>query len=162
VSTFLVAVERIISGVEVDDNAHRRLAMSFQEQIDEQPLDGSTIVVELVVTVPTDLRGMFQPVERRLPGECPTRLVDDSGERRIEAQRVVVDEIFIAECEAEDALTQQVRQGVLDGLCHAVVGEAGRQSLGQSQLAIGTGEQRHATIGCDCAAVEGTHKFAST
>jgi hypothetical protein len=33
VSTFLVAVERIISGVEVDDNAHRRLAMSFQEQV---------------------------------------------------------------------------------------------------------------------------------
>ena len=64
VSTFLVAVERIISGVEVNDNAHRRLAMSFQEQIDEQPLDGSTIVVELVVAVPTDLRGMLQPVER--------------------------------------------------------------------------------------------------
>jgi hypothetical protein len=94
VPTFLVAVERIVSGVEVDDNSHRRLAMSFQEQVDEQPLDGSTIVVEFVVTVPTDLRGMLQSVERRLAGKRAAWLVDDSGERRIEAQRVVVDEIF--------------------------------------------------------------------
>ena len=58
---------------------------------------------------------MLQPVERRLTGECPTWLVDDGGERRIEAQRVVVDQVLVAEREAENALAQQVRQGVLDG-----------------------------------------------
>ena len=160
VPTFLLAVERIVGGIEVDDNAHRRLAMSFQEQIDEQPLDGRAIVIELVVTVPADLRGMLQPVERRLAGERPARLVDDGGERRIEAQNVVVDEVLVAEREAEDALAQQIGQRVLDGLCHAVVGEAGRQPLGQSQLAVGTGEQRHAAIRRDRAAVEGAHKLA--
>ncbi len=73
-------------------------------------------MIELVVTVLADLAGVLQPVERRLAGERAARLVDDGGERRIEAQRVVVDEVLVAEREAEDALAQEVRQRVLDGL----------------------------------------------
>ena len=77
----------------------------------------------LVVTV---------PAERRLAGECPTRLFDDGGECHIIPKRVVVDEILVAERETEDALTQQVWQRVLDSLCHPVIGKTTRQSLNQS------------------------------
>ncbi len=45
---------------------------------------------------------------------------------------------------------------------NAVVGEAGGQPLGQSQLAVGTGQQRHAAVRRDRAAVESAHKFAAT
>ena len=89
--TFLFAVEGIVGGIQVDKDASWRRAIGFHEQINKQPLDGSAIVVKLVVAVPADLRGMLQPVQRRLADECPARLVDDGGECRIVAQLIVVD-----------------------------------------------------------------------
>ena len=73
----------------------------------------------------------------------------------------MVDEIFIAERKSEDALAQQVRERVRDGLRHAVVREASRQPLGELQLPVGSGEQRHTAIRRDRAPIEGAHKFAS-
>jgi hypothetical protein len=55
-------------------------------------------------------------------------------------QRVVIDEILTTEPEAEEALTQQIGQRMLDRVDDTKIGEAGRQSFGQSQLPVGTGE----------------------
>lgn len=61
VSAVLVALQRIIGriDVDVDDDAHRRFAMSFKEQIHEQPLGGPS----LTISVPT--------VRLRSCGEAP-------------------------------------------------------------------------------------------
>jgi hypothetical protein len=62
-------LERIIGGVEVDLDADRRLAKGIHEHFGKQPLDRRAVVVELVMPVLADLGGMFQPVQRRLPGQ---------------------------------------------------------------------------------------------
>jgi hypothetical protein len=38
-ATFLVPVQRIVGGVEIEDDLLRWVLMRFHEQIDEQPLD---------------------------------------------------------------------------------------------------------------------------
>ena len=108
VAALLLAVQRIVGRIEVDHDPDRRLAMSLHEDVDEQTLDGARVVVELVVPVKADLACMLQPVQRRLAGEHAARLVEHGGERGIKAQRVVVDQVLIAEPEAEDALAQQI------------------------------------------------------
>ena len=108
VPPFLLAVERIVGGIEIEHDADRRLAVRIKENIDWQPFDGTHVVVELVMPVLADLARVLQPVERRLAGECTAGLVEHGGQRRIEAQRVVIDQILVAEREAEDALAQQI------------------------------------------------------
>ena len=112
VAALLLAVERIIGGVEVDHDADRRLAMGVEKDVDKQPLDRRAVVIELVVPVLADLVGMLQPVQRRLAGEPATGLVEHGRERRIVAQLIVIDQVLVAEREAEDALAQQVGNGV--------------------------------------------------
>ena len=51
VSALLLAVEGIIGGIEVDDDERARRAMRVEEDVDEQPLEGICIVVELVVAM---------------------------------------------------------------------------------------------------------------
>ena len=107
VPAFLFAVERIVGGVEVDDDARRWLRHEHPETDRRTaarwpPASWSSLWWRSLA----DLAGVLQPVQRRFAGERGARLVDDGGERRIEAQRVVVDEIFVAEREAEDALAQ--------------------------------------------------------
>jgi len=74
VPALLLAVDGIVGRIEVDDDADRWLTMRVQEQIDEQPLDGLSVVVELVMTVLADLACVFQPVERGLPASAPPAL----------------------------------------------------------------------------------------
>src|SRR3954452_14170646 len=76
VPTLLLAIERIIGGVEVDLDADRRFAMSVEKDVDKQSLDRRAVVIELVVPVLTDLVGMLQPVQRRLPRKAAAGLVE--------------------------------------------------------------------------------------
>lgn len=50
--SLLIAVDRIVGGIEVEHDAQRRLAVGFEEEFDEQPLDGLRIMVELVMAIP--------------------------------------------------------------------------------------------------------------
>ncbi len=43
---FLVAVQRIVGGVEIEDDLLGRCRMRFQEQIDEQPLDRGFVMAD--------------------------------------------------------------------------------------------------------------------
>ena len=38
-AAFLMAVQRIVGGVEIEDDLLRRLLVRFQKQIDKQPFD---------------------------------------------------------------------------------------------------------------------------
>ena len=114
VPTFLLAVNGIIGGIEVEHDAGRRLGVGIEKEIDEQPLDRTAIVVELVVTILADLASVLHPIERRLASERAARLVEHGGECRIVPQRVVVDQVLMAERDAEDALAQQVGYRMTD------------------------------------------------
>src|SRR5450631_4271032 len=116
VAALLLAVKRIVGGVEVDLDADRRLAMGVEKDVDKQPLDRRAVMVELVVPVLADLVGMLQPVQRRLPGQTATRLVEHGSERWIVPQLIVIDQVLVAEREAEDALAKEIGDGVGDAV----------------------------------------------
>jgi hypothetical protein len=47
---FLVAMQRIVSRIEIEHNLARRCLARFEEQLDEQALDRGAVVPDLVVT----------------------------------------------------------------------------------------------------------------
>ena len=64
----LMAVQRIVRGVEVEDDLLRGAAVRVEEQIDEQRLDRGAVVADLVIT--RRLRAaQLQPVQRALAGQ---------------------------------------------------------------------------------------------
>ena len=76
------------------------------------------------------------------------------------AQRVVVDQVLVAERDPEDALAQQIGHRVRDGVGDAKIAEARGQPLDEPDRPVGRPEQDRAAIRGDRAAVEGAHKFA--
>lgn len=62
----LRAVDRIVRGIEIEDDLLRRRRMRLQEQIDEQPLDRRSVMANLVIPARPTHRRMLQPVQRRL------------------------------------------------------------------------------------------------
>ena len=134
--------------------------MGRHEDIDGQTLDRAYVVVELVVPVLADLACMLQPVERRLARELPARLVEHGGERRIVAQRVVIDQILIAERKAEDPLAQQIDHRVCDGVGNAKIAESSGQPIAEPDRPVSRAEQHRTTVRRDRPAVENAHKFA--
>ncbi len=141
VAALLLAVERIVCGIEVDLDADRRLAKGIHEHFGKQPLDRRAVVIELVVPVLADLVGMLQPVQRRLPGQPAAGLVEHGREHRIVAQLIVIDQVLVAEREGEDALAQQIGDGVGDAMGEPQIAEALSQPIGQPDGAVGGTEQ---------------------
>ncbi len=105
---------------------------------------------------------MLQPVQRRLARELTARLVEHGSERRIVTQRVVVDQVLVAERNPEDALAQEIGHRVRDSVGDAEIAEALGQALAQAERLVRRPEQHHAAVRGDRAAVEGAHKFAPT
>ena len=48
-AAFLVAVQRIVGGIEVEDDLFGRLLLSLEDEVDEQALDCGRMVADLVV-----------------------------------------------------------------------------------------------------------------
>ena len=70
-AAFLMPVQRIVGGVEIEDDLRRRRGMRVEEEIDEQRLDRRRIVADLVIA--RRLRpAQLQPVERRFAGQRRT------------------------------------------------------------------------------------------
>ncbi len=67
----LVAMQRIVGGIEVEDDLFRSLRVSFQEEIDEQAFDRRRVVTNLVITRRFGA-AQFQPVQRGLAGQRRT------------------------------------------------------------------------------------------
>ena len=59
---FLVAVQRIVGGIEIEDDLLGRLVMGIEEDIDEQCLDRRRVVADLVITRRFGT-AQFQPVQ---------------------------------------------------------------------------------------------------
>ena len=63
--SFLLAVDRVVGGVEVEDDLTGRRLVRFCEQVDEQPLDRRGIVADLVIA--RRLRpAQLQPIDTRM------------------------------------------------------------------------------------------------
>ena len=105
----LVAMQRIVGGIEVEDDLFRSLRVSFQEEIDEQAFDRRRVVTNLVITRRFGA-AQFQPVQRGLAGQRRTvtplrlQLASQHREHRVAAQLVVVVQVLITQSNADHAL----------------------------------------------------------
>ena len=111
---FLLAMQRIIRGIEVEGDLGRRRPMRLEKQIDEQPVHCLRIVADLVVARRLRLR-QFQPVQRRFAGHCRAvraprlKLPRQHRHQWIVAQRLMVVEVLVAERDGEYPLSDQRR-----------------------------------------------------
>ena len=72
----------------------------------------------------------------------------------------MVDQILVAEPEAENPLTQQAGDDVRDEVGVTVIGEAFGQPLAQPDPLVSRAKQNHAAVRGDRTAVESAHEFA--
>ena len=162
---FLVAVQRVVGGVEIEDDLARRCLVRGEEEIDEQALDGGAVMADLMVARGSDRR-MLEPVERALAGErgavlaSGLELAGEGREHWVVAQLIVVDEILVAERDAEHPLRDHGLDGVLDLRRGATVGEARREPTHHMDHPIGRAEQERTGVRGDLAAVERGHHSA--
>ncbi len=155
----LLAVQRIIGRIEVENDLPRCALMRLHKQVDQKILDGHRIVADLVVARRLQL-AQLQPVQRRLAGNRRAiltpryELARQYRHHRIVPQFVVVVEILVAERDPEHALTHQGRDFVLDPFMTPLVVKARRKPVHHSDRSIGRSQQQCSCVGGDQPAIE--------
>ena len=159
-------MQRVVGGVEIEDDLLRRAAMRLKEQVDQQPLDHRPIVADLMVAG-RQRPAQFESVQRRFA--CHRRailsprfqLAGEDRHHRVMTELIVVDQVFIAERQSEHPLADQRLDLVLDQLWAAKVAEAGREAIDEADRPVGRAKQHRAGIRSDASAVESGHHRTS-
>ena len=163
-TSLLLAVQRRIGGVQIDDDPGRGLRARLHKQLDQQPVDGGGIVADLLVAVRggAGLRRAFQAAQRALAGQRRTglALAGQQTHQRIVAQLVVVVEIGVAQGQRIDALRDHFGHLVGDESRIPEVPEAARQARQQANAPVDLPQQQRAGVGSDRAAVKTRHHLA--
>lgn len=137
--------------------------MRVQEHLREHLLDRRSVMADTVIARRRAAGGVLEPVQRRLPGQRRAawppclELAGQHGQNRVAAKLVVVDEVLVAEREAEHALAHQRRDRMLDPGGIAAVPEAAGETLHQPDRPVGRAEQQRPRIRRDRPAVETRH-----
>ena len=162
-TSFLLSVERRIGGVDIEDGLLGRFAVGFHEHVHQQALDRCGVAADLLVAVGA-VGGAFQPVQRALARQRLAAValllalvpfqVALAGQQRIAAQLVVTVEIFVAQRQRLDALSEQFADLMFDEVGVAAVFEAGGEARQQVDAAVDLAQQHGAAVGADHAAVK--------
>src|SRR5271169_5662080 len=121
-TALLMAVQRVVSGVEIEDDLPGRLVVRLQEQIDEQPLDRGPVMADLVIAGRLGA-AQLEPVQRRFPGDRRARLAPrrelagQNRHHRIVAQLVMIDQILVTQRDPKHPLADQRANLMLDENC---------------------------------------------
>ena len=159
----LVAVQRIVGGVEVENDLLGRRAVRLQEDIDEDALQRLRVVADLVVAVAAAPRRVLQPVDRALPRQCRAilalrlQLVGEQRQHRITAKGVVVVDVLVPQRDRDDPLADQRRQRVDHLVGAPMIGEACRNAFDQPHRPVRLPQQHRPGIRRHCPAVERRH-----
>ena len=136
--------------------------VGVEEEVHEQRLDRRAVVADPVVAV--GCRGaVLETVQRALAGKrraAPVPRLEPAErhpEHRIVAQPVVVDQVLVAERDAEHPLPDQCRHLVHHPVRRPAVREAGREALDQPDRPVGRSEQQPAGVRGDRTALEIRH-----
>jgi hypothetical protein len=137
----LLAVQRIVRRIEVENDLLGCALMRLQEHVDKEILDRHRIVTDLVVARRRKL-AQLQPVQRRLAGDWRAvfasrrKLARQHRHHRIMAQFVVVIDILVAECDPEHPLADQRLDLMLDQLWTPLIVKARRKPIHHSDRPI--------------------------
>jgi hypothetical protein len=116
---FLMPVQRVVSGIQIEDDLRRRTPLGREKQIDERRFDRQRVVADLVIRRRLRLT-QFEPVEGRFAGDrravlaLRRQLAGQHRHDRVVAQRVVIDHILVAQRDPENTLADHCRYRVLD------------------------------------------------
>jgi len=109
------------------------------------------------------VRPQFEPVERRFAGHrravlaARDQLTSQHRHDRVVPQLIVIDDIFIAQRNAKDALADHCRHRVLNQLLRPAVAETLRKPIDQPDRLVRCPQQQPAGIRGDLAAVKSSH-----
>ncbi len=124
------------------------------------PKKAIVIVARKLASIRHRMLAEFQTIQRALARERRAvtpqggELAGQDRQHRVVSQLVMIDEVFVTQRDAEDALHQQRLHRVLDERRMACIGEAAGQPAGQTDHPVG-GAQQRAGIQRDPASVEG-------
>jgi hypothetical protein len=129
------------AGVEVEHDLLRRPRMGSKKQVDQQPLDRPWIMRDLTIAIDHG-RAVLQPVEGALAGL--RRATPVSGlepprhhaKHRIVPQLIVIDQVFVAERDAQHPLADQGRDVVHDPVASTTIDKAAGEPLDQPDRPI--------------------------
>ena len=165
-AAFLMPVQRVVGGVEIEDDLRRRRRVSIEKEIDKQPFDLGRVVADLVIARRFG-PAQFQPVQRALAGQRRTiraprfELASQHRHHRVVAQFVMIDQILVAQRDAKYALPDQGRNRVLDQILRSAVLETPGKPINQPDRPVARAKQHRAGIRGHLAAVEsGNHRSA--
>jgi hypothetical protein len=165
-AAFLVPVQRVVGGIQIENDLLGRVLVRLQEQIDKQPLDLGPVPGDPVIA--RQLRpAQLEPVERRFAGQGRTtlaprrQLASQHRQCRIVAQLVVIDQVFVAQRQRKDSLPDQGSDGVLDQLRRAAVDETLGKPIDQPDRPVRRPQQQGSRIRGDLAAVKPRHHRAA-
>ena len=163
---FLMAMQRVVGGVEVEHDLPGRPCVRLEEQVDEQGLDRRRVVADLVVAG-RDLARQFEAVERRLARRrravaAPSlELARQHRHQRVVTKLVVIVQVFVAERDAEHALPDERGHRVLDEPLVSRVAETSRKPPNQIHTPIRGAQQQAAGVRCQRAAIELGHHWTA-
>ena len=160
-------MQGVVGGVQVEHDSLGRPRVSLQEEGDEQALDRPRVVADPVVAVERRGRRMLQPVQGALASERGTvgaprlQLAGQGRQHRIVTQLVVVDQVLVAQRDADNPLHEHGLDAVLDQLRHAPIAEVARQPPHQTDRLVRGPEQQRSGVRGDLPTVERSHHLAS-
>lgn len=150
-AALLIAVQRIAGRVGIEDDLFRRPFVRLDEEIDEQSFDRVGPIVDLVIAA-RRLHRALQTVQRRFArdrraiGATGRELAGERRKQRIVAQRVVIVQIFVAERQTDQPLSEKRFDLVLDQHGIATIDKAGRKALRQPQRFVDLSQQQRASV----------------
>ncbi len=176
-TTLLVAMQRIVGGVQVQPKFLRRLDVGFQEDVHQHPVQGVGVGRDPVVAVhggvlrPAQLQAVqcARPRQRAPPVPLPgppraggIGLAHQQRQQAVGAQRVVVVEVLVAQGDPVHPLRDQLRDRMLDLPGMAMIGEATRDPLHQPQPTVHLAQQDAAPVRGESAPIETTDDLTAT
>jgi len=139
-ASFLHTMDRIIGGIEIQDDLRRGGRVRLHEHVDEQAIHGVVIDGDLLVArlLANGRAGQLEAIQRALAGAWRREIAGfrEDRDERIVAQRVVIVQVFVAEREAVDPLPHQRRHRMRHPRRIAMIGEAGRELAQQIRRPI--------------------------
>ena len=173
---FLMAVQRVVGGVEIEHDALGLARLRLNVEIGQQPLHRARVENDLLVTALRAGvgRGPFEAVEGALAGAgvaavlgsaalfaFEVLLAAEQGQQRVGTQLIVIVEVLVTQRQPVDALGDQLAHAVFDLPGLAMIAETVGELPHDAGALFGLAQQRRAAVGGDRAAVETGHHLAA-
>jgi hypothetical protein len=156
---FPMAVQRVVGGVEVENDLLGRPCMRLEEEVEEQGLDRHRVMADSVIAR-GERTGEFEPIERRLASgrraiQAPNfELARQRRHQRVPAKLVMVVEVFVAERDGENTLRDERADAMFDETRRPPVPKPASKPVDDPDGAIGRSQKQAVRVRGDRAAIE--------